>query len=223
VDHTQISNEVGGYLLEAWSTGEVMHAPDCLNGAGAVLGFLAQMQARARLKAGEYTDIKDALMVVNTKAGERLYFGQAINDCLIGEVTGVGVWNYAAGALDDPEAAEAFDLKNLFGYVAATVGETWFGQPRTPEGYTLKELPIEAVRKHAKILYDRMLFHGPEPKDLTKIYGTAAHQLIRGAAGEFPWGPEPVVPKLAGLTIFMEAAAPMSKIDPRPLGIDPLI
>src|SRR5437868_3013555 len=114
MDHAKISTEVGSYLLEAYSTGEVMHAPDCLNAAGAVLGFLTQMQARARLKAGEYTDIKDALMVVNTKAGERLYFGQAINDCLIGEVTGTGVWNYVAGTLGDPEAAEAFDLNNLF-------------------------------------------------------------------------------------------------------------
>lgn len=223
MDHTQISNEVGGYLLEAYSTGEVMHAPDCLNGAGAVLGFLVQMQARARLKAGEYSDIKDALMVVTTKAGERLYFGQAINDCLIGEISGLGVWNYAAGALDDPTAAEAFDLNGLFGYVAGTVGEKWFGQPRVPEGFTLNERPDEAVRKHARILYDRMRFHGVDARELTKIYGTAAHQLIRGAAGEFPWNPDPVVPKPAGLTIFMEAAAPMSKLDPRPLGIDPIL
>lgn len=223
MDTTQISNEVGGYLLEAYSTGETMHAADCLNGAGAVLGFLCQMQARARLKAGEYTDIKDALMEVVTRDGEKLYFGQAINDCLIGEITGVGIWNYAAGALGDQAAAEAFDLKGLFGYVAGTVGETFFGQPRLPEGITVKELPIEAVRRHARILHDRILFHAPDPKLLTQIYGTAAHQLIRGAAGEFPWNADPVVAKPAGLTLFMEAAAPMSKIDPRPLGIDPII
>jgi hypothetical protein len=220
MDQTQISNEVGGYLLEAWSTGETMHAADCLNGAGAVLGFLVQMQARARLKAGDYADIKDALVEVTTKDGEKLYFGQAVNDCLIGELSGLGLWNYAAGAVG--EAASAFDLNGLFSYVAGTAGEKWFGQPRIPDGFTLTELPIDAVRRHAKILHDRILFHAPDPKDLTRIYGTAAHQLIRGAAGEFPWRPEPMVPKLDGLTIFMEAAAPMSKIDPRPLGIDPL-
>lgn len=223
MDTTQISNEVGGYLLEAYSTGETMHAADCLNGAGAVLGFLCQMQARARLKAGDYTDIKDALMEVTTRSGERLFFGQAVNDCLIGEISGVGLWNYAAGALNDQAAAEAFDLGGLFGYVAGTVGEPFFGQPRLPEGITVRELPIEAVRRHARILHDRILFHRVEPKLLTQIYGTAAHQLIRGAAGEFPWNADPVVAKPAGLTVFMEAAAPMSKIDPRPLGIDPIV
>lgn len=222
MDHTQISNEVGGYLLEAYSTGEVMHAPDCLNAAGAVLGFLTQMQARARLRAGEYTDIQDALVEVTTRSGDKLYFGQAVNDCLIGEISGAGLWNYAAGAAGEAAAA-AFDLQGLFGYVAGTAGDKWFGQPRTPEGFTVSEAPLEAVRRHARVLYDRIQFHGPDPKELTRIYGTAAHQLIRGAAGDFPWNPQPVVPKPTGLAIFMEAAAPMSKIDPRPLGLDPLV
>ena len=223
MDLTHISNEVGGYLLEAYSTGETMHAVECLSAAGGVLGFLCQMQARARLKAGDYIDVKDALVEVTTKDGETFYFGQAINDALLGEISGLGLWNYAAGAADDPEIEEKIDLKGLFGYAAGTVGERWFGQPRVPEGLTLKEQPVEAVRRHAKIIHDRMLFHAVEPKALTQVYGTAAHQLIRGAAGEIPWNAEPVVPKLAGLTLFMEAAVPMSKLDPRPLGIDPLV
>lgn len=223
MDTTHISNEVGGYLLEAYSTGETMRAVGCLAGAGGVLGFLCQMQARARLKADEYRDLKDALVEVATADESKLYFGQVVNDCLLGEVTGLGLWNYAAGAADDPDIESKIDLNRLFGYAAGTVGEQWFGQPRVPEGLTLKAMPIEAVRKHANIIHDRMLFHGVEPKYLTQVYGTAAHQLIRGAAGEIPWNADPVVPKLAGLTLFMEAAVPMSKIDPRPLGIDPLL
>jgi len=223
MDTTHISNEVGGYLLEAYSTGETMHAVECLAGAGAVLGFLCQMQARARLKAGEYRDLKDALVEVQTKDGQKLYFGQAVNDCVLGEITGLGLWNYAAGAADDPDIAETVKLEEIFHYVAATVGEPWFGQPRVPEGLTLQGRPVDAVARHAKVIHDRMLFHALDPRQLTKIYGAAAHQLIRGAAGEIPWGADPLVNKIDGLKLFMECAAPMSKLDPRPFGIDPLV
>lgn len=223
MDLNHISNEVGGYLLEAYSEGETMLAVECLSAAGGVLGFLCQMQARARLKAGDYTDVKDALVEVQTKDGQTFYFGQAINDALLGEISGLGLWSYAAGAADDPEIEGKIDLNGLFGYAAGTVGEQWFGQPRVPEGLTLEEMPIEAVRRHARIVHDRMLFHGVEPKALTQVYGTAAHQLIRGAAGEIPWNAQPVVPKLAGLKLFMESAVPMSKLDPRAFGVDPIV
>jgi len=220
MDITHISNEVGGYLLEAYSTGESMHAVECLAGAGAVLGFLCQMQARARLRAGEYRDLKDTLVEVSTQDGRKLYFGQAVNDCVLGEISGVGLWNYAGGAADDPDIAEKIDLGDIFRHVAATVGTSDFGRPRVPAGLTLNTDPVEAVRRHAKIIHDRMLFHAVEPRALTQVYGTAAHQLIRGAAGEIPWNADPVVNKIDGIKLFMECAAPMSKLDPREFGIE---
>lgn len=223
MDTTNISNEVGGYLLEAYSTGETMQAVECLAGAGSVLGFLCQVQARARLAAGEYRDLKDALVEVATADGRKLYFGQAVNDCLLGEISGLGLWNYAGGAADDPAIAEKIDLGDTFRHVAASVGTGDFGRPRVPAGLSLSLDPVDAVRRHAKIIHDRMLFHAVEAKELTKIYGTAAHQLIRGAAGEIPWNADPVVNKVDGIKLFMECAAPMSKLDPREFGIEPAV
>jgi len=213
-----LANDIGGYFIDQYLDGEMLRAVDLIVGAGAVLGFLAQLQARARMGQGEYAGREGAFAEVATKGGRKFYFGDAINDAILGEISGVGLWNYVAGAAEDPDIQEKVPLMDIFQHVSSTAGADQFGEARLPEGLTATETPMEALRKHAGVLFNRVLSYEIAPKDLTPVYGTAGHKLVRAAAGEFIWKPDRPLEKPVAIHVFMECAIPMSKVDPAELG-----
>ena len=103
------------------------------------------------------------------------------------------------GATDLPDMAPIF--KNC----AETVGSPQFGIPHLPDGHIPSMLPRDALTRFWPGTL-KMLRVGSDPLTCAVDVATAAEQLMLSMKGE-------IDPALAA-RIVMEAAIPMSKVDP---------
>lgn len=221
----QARNDLGGYILQMYGglDGGTLRAANAVSALGALAGVFAQIQARAMMTAGQLLE-GSPLVEIKTESGETFYFGDAINACVIeGTRERLAFWNLVAPAAQDPDVTAKIDLNDIAKNTAATVGGEHFGVPRIDTKYGLTEMPIQAVRKHIQMLAQR--FEQIElPQDqLMWAFGAAAQGLARFACGEAEnFKVDIPLPRLECVRLSMEAAIPMSKLDPATLIPKPL-
>jgi hypothetical protein len=215
--------EVGGYVLAAYrdkKTG-VLNAANGVSALGALAGIFAQVQARAMLRLGVIEQTESTLIEVNTKSGERYYFGDAINACVLeGKEDSPSFWNLAAGAARDPKIGDKINLLEIARRAAKDVGGKDFGRPRIDSRYRVTELPADAVRAHGPWLLARFLELNLDPLLLMYVFGSVAQSFAQFAAGEIAEVRADVPMKRANIVrLYMEAAIPSSKFDLRAVGM----
>lgn len=197
--------------IEQWLAKELRHVPQARNetiltAIGALTGFAAQHGIwEAVVKPGKMA-IQQAFVVVETRSGETYFFGDFLNNILATpKPEYLSVWRIIGSAAKAMGALELPDLTPIFKHCAETVGTAQFGVPRLPDEHTPAMLPRDAlVRFWPQV--SKMLRVGSDPLTCAVDVATAAEQLMLSMKGE-------IDPALAA-RIFMEAAIPMSKIDP---------
>lgn len=211
------SDELSSGLL-AWLQGELRRSRDSQHEAvlcalGALAGYAAQQAIRETLvKPGKLT-LDQAFVVIETRSGEVFFFGDLLNEVIVDKhgVQGgardqghASIWKivsdggYEAGAINLPDVAD------MIKYCAATVGHEDFGIPRVADVHMPELLPREAVSRFWAAA--RRKLAGTEPMSWPLHLAMAARTLIVALK-------DTIRPDIA-VQIVMEAAVPMSKIDP---------
>ena len=218
----QATGDIGGFILANYrdKSGQ-LHAANAVNALGALAGIFAQVQARSMLQSGAIPQGGDALIEVTSKAGEKFYFGDAINRCVLeGTRETPSFWNVAAGAGGDPKIGDKVDVLEIAKRTARDVGVPAFGTPQIDARYKLSEHPVGVVQKHGPVLLRRFLEINLHPTQLTLAFGAVAQTLAAFAAGEISDVPVNVPMKRVDIVrLYMEAAIPASKLDIAAVGM----
>ena len=223
---SEFTSELTHDLID-WLQGELRRGRDVQQEAvlcalGALAGYAAQQAIReALVKTGKLT-LDQAFAVIETRSGEVFFFGELLNAVIVakdgartsssngggnGANGGPGhasIWKivseggFEAGAINLP------DVTDVIKHCAATVGRDEFGIPRVPDAHMPNILPREAVSRFWPAA--RHMLAGKEPMSWPLHLALAARSLIISLK-------HAVRPDIA-VQIVMEAAVPMSKIDP---------
>jgi hypothetical protein len=205
---TQASGKVAAQLIE-WLKAELAVEPDMnhatvLTIVGALAGYAAQRAIWEGVVQTGGLSPTDVFEVRTSDAGEKFYFSTE-TDKLIGSLDPryLSIWKIITGA-SKSSTGEHPEVTELLEHCAASVGTPEFGVPRLPDGRTSNVLPREAVnRLWAKA---RQHLAKTEPTLWPMNIAVAARSLIVSAQRSIPMN--------VAAKIVMEAAVPMSRLDP---------
>jgi len=214
------SSELTRDLID-WLQGELRRGRDVQQEAvlcalGALAGYAAQQAIRETLvKTGKLT-LDQAFAVIETRSGEVFFFGELLNAVIVakdaarisssnGAAGGhASIWKIVSEAGRDAGAINLPDVTDIIKNCAATVGRDEFGIPRVADAHMPDILPREAVSRFWPAA--RRKLAGKDPMSWPLHLALAARSLIISLQ-------HAVRPDIA-VQIVMEAAVPMSKIDP---------
>lgn len=177
------------------------------NVLGALAGYGCQMAVREGIVKPGLLPEEKAFIVYTAPNGERYFFGNFINASLLGnEKIKTSVWSLIAEAAQQAGAKELPDIQELAAHTLKTVGTKDFGVPRVPPKYHSGLLPVDALKKNWLPMQKILVANQVDPKLWGWTFALAARKLILKNKDSFD-------PAMAA-KILMEAAMPMSKIDP---------
>jgi hypothetical protein len=205
-----------GELVD-WLQGELRRGRDVQQEAvlcalGALAGYAAQQAIRETLvKTGKLT-LDQAFAVIETRAGEVFFFGELLGAVIVardGAHNGNGaghasIWKIVSEGGREAGAINLPDVTDIIKNCAATVGRDEFGIPRVADAHMPNILPREAVSRFWPAA--RRKLADKDPMSWPLHLAMAARSLIVSLQ-------HAVRPDIA-VQIVMEAAVPMSKIDP---------
>jgi hypothetical protein len=204
----QAYSKVASQLIQ-WLREELAQEPDMnhvtvLTIVGALAGYAAQRAIWEGVVQTGGLSPTDVFEVRTTDVGEKFYFSTE-TDKLIGSLDPryLSIWKIITGA-GKSTTAEHPDVTEMLEHCIASIGTPEFGVPRLPDGRPPNILPRDAVnRLWAKA---RQHLAKTEPTLWPMNIAVAARSLIVSA--------QRVVPTNVAVKIVMEAAVPMSRIDP---------
>lgn len=198
-------------MLEAWLNREFRHLREAqcetmLSVVGALAGFAAQHGIwEAEVRPGKMA-IQEAFVIIETRSGETFFFGDFLNTILAApDPAQLSVWKIVAGAARALGAEELPEMTAIFKHCAETVGTGAFGLPRLPDGHVPTILPRDALNRYWPEAR-RILAGNRDPLTWALDVAVAAQQMMLGMKGR-------IDPALAA-QVVMEAAVPMSRVDP---------
>ncbi len=205
---TQASGRIATQLLD-WLKAELAAEPEMnhltvLTVVGALAGYAAQRAIWEGVVQTGGLSPGDVFEVRESDSGEKFYFS-AETDKLMGSLDPryLSIWKIINNT-SKSTAGEHPEVTELLAHCAATIGTPEFGIPRLPDGRHSNILPRDAVnRLWAKA---RQHLAKTEPTLWPMNIAVAARSLIVAA--------QRVVPQPVAVKIVMEAAVPMSRIDP---------
>ncbi len=194
--------EVLSRLMSAMNNDKGVHVESLFCALGALAGYACQANLREQAIA-RGMDPNAPFHVVKTSDGNTYYFGEPLNDALAqGKLS---VWSLAAGAAQHNGAESLPDINEIFQRTATNIGKENFGVPKAIEGHAAGELPAAYLKKIWPALLPVVKKCAEEPMLWPLVYGLAIQQAMDMAKTT-------IQPHIA-LTITMEAAIPMSKVD----------
>lgn len=195
------------FQLKYLGTDGVIDYPAVYNTLGALAGFACQMTIREGFVAKGIISEDKAFVVLKLKDGRRYFYGDNLNAFLFGD-NGFkySVWSLVAGAAQRNGAKQFPDLREIAEYNAQVLGSEKFGVPRIPGQYRSKELPVEAVAKYWPDLLNIFKQEKVDPVIWSATIAFAIQTMMLQNSSKLD-------PEIT-LKIVMEAAVPMSKIDP---------
>jgi len=203
-DSTGGAARVTRFLLETYDDGSV-NPETVLAAAGALTGFAAQEAIwEGLVRTGE---LDPAHVGRVETAGETYFFSDLVNTILSSTKDGqLSVWGFVAGAAVSLGAPTLPPLAPMFEHCAGTIGTPAFGIPVLPSHVRLREMPRQALR-HWPRIKSILLSAGVEPLHWPLEIGVAAQKIIVLT--------KDMLPPDFGALVVMQAAIPMSKVDPR--------
>lgn len=196
------SKEVNQRLINAMKNEKGVHVESLLSALGALAGYSCQANLRAQALAKGMPETA-AFTVIDTADGKKYFFGDPLNQALA--ESQYSVWGLAAGAAQHNGCSSLPDISEMFAHVSKTVGSDEFGIPRIPEGHQPGDTPINYVRIFWPNLLPTIKKFCQKPSEWPILFGLAAQEIMDMSKGV-------IAPDLA-LTIVMESAIPMSKVD----------
>lgn len=213
-DTTQPASDVHdamiNYLIEeyraAFKDERGVHVETLLSALGALAGFGCQMAIREALIATGQVTQEEAFTVVTGNDGHTYYFGDFLNEPLLSAQEGrVSVWSLAGGAAESL-GAQIPDIVAIVEHYAEKVGGESFFETSLPDRHTPRQRPIEALKAYWPGVRKIMDDYGVEPLFYGWTPALAAQRLILQTK-------DILDPGMAA-QVIMDAAVPMSKIDP---------
>ncbi|MEX8519211.1 MAG: hypothetical protein AB3X44_11935 [Leptothrix sp. (in: b-proteobacteria)] len=197
------SKEIVQHLIAALRTDKGVHIESLLSALGALAGYACQASIRAELIEAKGVAENAVFAVANCVDGRKYYFGDLLNKPLA--ESQYSVWSLAAGAAQQLGVKDMLDLEGVFGYVTDSIGGENFGVPRIPEGHTPSDLPINFLKIHWPKLMPLIRRFCAQPSEWPVLFGLAIQEVLYMGQGTI----DPAV----ALSIAMESAIPMSKVD----------
>ncbi|MES2205891.1 MAG: hypothetical protein V4525_03730 [Pseudomonadota bacterium] len=196
------SKEIFQSLLNGMKNESGVHVESLLCALGTLAGYSCQASLRAQAKSRHLADIV-VFKIIKTKDNQKFFFGDALNNLLANSQ--YSVWELAAGAAQHAGAKEFPDLNDIFQHTTSVLGSNLFGIPRVPENHKAHDYPINYLKLLWPMLFPTLELFCPNPENWPILYGLAIQEAIEA-------GKSVINPTLA-LTIIMECAIPMSKVD----------
>ena len=184
-----------------------IHAETILSGIGALAGFAAQMSIRKGVIEPQHMDPSSVLTEIVTKNGEKYYFGDLLNLILFENVDRppYSVWAYLLDVVPQPERLLLPDPGEILGHAARTIGTLRFGVPRLPAEHRPQILPRVALQQHWHVVQHEL--------GASRAPSEWPYDLAFAAQWQMLTSRDRLTLPLAA-RIVMEAAVPMSKVDP---------
>ena len=182
------------------------HVGSLLTILGSLAGYSCQMVARINLgelaKENKVTDV-DLVHVVGTGDEKKFFYGNSINKPLAEDK--YSIWSMAAGAAQHNGCKELPDIHEIFKYVTSTIGSEQFGIPRVPDEQKAFDTPADIVLAFWPTMLPMLKEFCDTPAEWPILFAAAIQESIDMSKNI-------IDPKIA-LTVVMECAIPMSKID----------
>lgn len=196
---------IADWLMRELKDQRGVHCETLLTAIGALTGYAAQQALwEGMVKPGKLA-ITEAFKVVDTPSGATYFFGDALDALLTSmEPKHVSVWKIVAGGTLAAGGEHLPSVPDLLRHSAATAGTSAFGLPRLPDDHLPSILPRAAVERFWPGA--RLLLSLAEPLQWPLLMAHAAQKLMQAMKGS-------IAPDLA-VKIVMEAAVPMSRVDP---------
>ena len=196
---------IADWLMRELKDQRGIHCETLLTAIGALAGYAAQQALwEGMVKPGKLA-IAQAFKVVETPSGATYFFGDTLDSLLVSmEPKHVSVWKIVAGGVLAAGGDHLPTPNDLLRHSAATAGTSAFGLPRLPDDHLPSILPRAAVERFWPDA--RMLLALSDPLQWPLLMAHAAQKLMLAMKGS-------IAPDLA-VKIVMEAAVPMSRVDP---------
>ncbi|MEA2907162.1 MAG: hypothetical protein QOI12_4549 [Alphaproteobacteria bacterium] len=185
-----------------------IHPQTLLTEIGALAGFAAQMSIRKSVIEPRKLNPDTILVEVVTKKGQKYYFSDLLNWILFENLTQppYSVWAYLAAVVTDDSRRLLPDVTEIVSNAARMIGTPKFGVPRLPREHAPQKLPRAALDEHWRLVRDEFVASGRAPSEWPYDLAVAAQwQMVTG---------RDMLALPLAVTIVMEAAIPMSKVDP---------
>lgn len=186
-----------------------IHAETLLTEIGALAGFAAQIAIRKSVIEAGKLDPDTVLIEVATKNGEIYYFSDLLNWMLFENMDQppFSIFAYLSAAVPPANQLLLPDVAEIVSNAARSVGTRRFGVPRLPREHMPRKLPRAALEEHWSLVRDELTSSGRNPAEWPYDFAAAAQwQMITTREA---------LDMAMAARIVMEAAIPMSKVDPR--------
>ena len=185
-----------------------IHPETILTEIGALAGFATQVAIRKSIIAPQKLNPDNVLVEVVSKNGEKFYFSDMLNWMLFENVTRppYSIWAYVSSVVPEESHALLPDLAEIVSNAARTVGTRRYGIPRLPAAHMPHKMPRAALDEHWRIVQQEFGTSSRSAADWP-------YDLAWAAQWQMVTNRDQVALPLAA-AIVMEAAIPMSKIDP---------
>ncbi len=180
-----------------------IHVEALLATVAAYAGYSCQASLRAELIDDKGQTEQSVFAIMQGKDGKKYYFGSPLNKAVAESPN--SIWSMAAGAAQQNGATAQVDVIEIFKYVAASIGGPAFGVPRIPAGHSIGDAALIDHVKHWPALLPLLNQYCASPSEWPALFGYALQDIIIHSKGM-------IDPDVA-LTIVMECAIPMSKVD----------
>jgi hypothetical protein len=200
-----VPTRIADWLMRELKDERGIHCETLLTAIGALAGYAAQQALwEGMVKPGKLA-ISEAFKVVETPSGATYFFGDTLDTILVSvEPKHVSVWKIVAGGAISGGGDHLPSVPDLLRHCAATAGTSAFGLPRLPDDHLPSILPRAAVERFWPGA--RLLLTLSDPLQWPLMMAHAAQKLMLAMKGS-------IAPDLA-VKIVMEAAVPMSRVDP---------
>ncbi len=190
-------------LLVIMKTEKGVHIESLLSALGSVAGYSCQTSVREEFVKNNKLQENDVFTLVTDKDGKTYYFGDLLNKPLA--ESQYSVWGLVAGAAQELNIKSLPDLGDIFKYVSETVGSENFGIPRIPANHSPSHPPIEYVKSMYPELIPLLKQYCAVPSEWPILLGLAIQEVLYMSKG--------VIDPSMAVSIIMESAIPMSKVD----------
>ena len=185
-----------------------IHPETHLTEIGALAGFAVQMSIRKAIIEPQKLDPDSLLIEAVTKNGEKFYFSDLLNWMLFENVDTppYSIWAYVVDAVPADAWFLLPDIEEIVSNAARSIGTRRFGVPRLPAQHAPHKLPRAALGEHWAMVRDEFVASRRDPAEWP-------YDLAAAARWQMLTSRETLELTLAA-RIVMEAAVPMSKVDP---------
>ncbi len=184
-----------------------IHAETILTEIGALAGFAAQLSIRKAIIEPQQLDPNEVLVEVVTRNGEKYYFSDLLNWVVFENLTQApySIWAYVSDVVPLESRALLPDMADIVSHAARTIGSGRFGVPRLPPEHMPHTAPRVALDEDWRLAQREFDGSGRDPSEWPYDLAFAAQWQMLISRLALPLAAK----------IVMEAAIPMSKVDPK--------